>query len=310
MAGDVTTSVTAVISVVDKATPAIDGITKSLGQVEQVAKQVGEAMPKNIDAILKRVEEGSRSLAEQRRQMEAAGGFKPPEWAKIHAPDIAPAVAAQVEQVKAAVAEVERPLTSLGDRVRSQLSRAFAGVSESATTVRAHVQRIGVALDAVGGIGASVATKLQSIFGGLGGFLAKFGAGFGIASLIGVAFKGLDELVAKATKLGETARTIGVPVERLQELQRWAKDSSLSVEVLDRNLGRLTRTLGQVAAGENKKAAELFKDLNIAVTDAAGKPRQTADVWRDLSAAFPKMANRGETPRPGFIPCRPSGQGR
>src|SRR4029453_1169909 len=169
MAGDVTTSVTAVISVVDKATPAIDGITKSLGQVEQVAKQVGEAMPKNTHGILKRVEEGSRSLAEinadvarsieeQRRQMEAAGGFKPPEWAKIHAPDIAPAVARQVGQLKAPVAEVERPLTSLGDRVRSQLSRAFAGVSESATTVRAHVQRIGVAFDAVGGIGASVAT--------------------------------------------------------------------------------------------------------------------------------------------------------
>src|SRR4029453_2402656 len=97
MAGDVATSVTAVVSVVDKATPAIDSITKSIEGIGEVAKQVEASSAGDLDALLARVEAGSRSIAEinadvarsieeQRRQLEAAGGLKIPPWGKIHAP--------------------------------------------------------------------------------------------------------------------------------------------------------------------------------------------------------------------------------
>src|SRR4029453_3266632 len=113
MAGDVTTSVTAVVSVVDKGTPAIDSHTKSIEGTGEGAKQVEASSAGDLDALLARVEAGSRSIAdinadvarsieEQRRQLEAAGGLKIPPWAKNHAPEGAPAAADALEQTRRA----------------------------------------------------------------------------------------------------------------------------------------------------------------------------------------------------------------
>jgi ABC-type transporter Mla subunit MlaD len=330
MAGDVTTSVTAVISVVDKATPAIDAITKSLGQVEDVAKQVGTATAGNLDAIIARVEAGTRTLSEiqadsarsieeQRRQFEAAGILKVPPWAKVRAPelpapelpevpelpapelpeppDLAPAVEQQVEQITAAAEQLDEPLTSMGERLRESLSRTFSDLGERAGALGARIkQRIGGAFSGLVGLFEGVAGRLKGIFTGLSGFLA--GAGF--AEAIRIVTAGLDAFAETAQRLGEQARSLGIPVERLQELQRWARDANLPLKQLDTNLARLTRTIGEVAAGENKQATALFKELSIAVTDAAGKARPTADVLRDIASAIARMPNAADRAAAGF----------
>jgi methyl-accepting chemotaxis protein len=309
MASDITTSVTAVVSVIDKATPALADITQSLKGVGQAAEQVSAEMPKNIDALLQRVTAGTRSLdeinrdvarstEEQRRQLEAAlGPVTARPWEKVHAPDIAPVVQKQVEEITAAADKLDAPIAGIGNKLRASLSRTFSDLGKQVGTLGAAIKaRVGGAWTGVVGLIESTAGRLKTFFTGIGGFLA----GAGIAEAIALATAGLDEFAKTAQKLGETSRTLGIPVETLQELQRWARDANLPIKQLETNLGRLTRTIGEVAAGKNKKMTELFDELSISVTDAAGKARPTADVLRDIAAAIAKMPDATERARVGF----------
>jgi hypothetical protein len=344
MAGDVTTSVTAVVSVVDKATPAIESITKSIEGIGDVAKQVNTATAGSLDALLARVEAGSRSIAEinadvarsiaeQRRQLEAAGPLQIPPWAKIHAPElptptvpelptpeVAPDVAAQIQDVADAVEESWQPLRAIREQIQSQFSQVldtvqmhvgrvgeafrerFGGAivyvsglfSQLGSTIRKH---LGGAFDFVSGIATKLGSTVKTVFLGIGTFLA----GFSIASVVAKLDAILDETIAKVSALGDRAEAIGLPVEKLQELQRWAEQSGVSAGELDKSLGRLTQTLGQVAAGRNKDAAQVFKDLGIALTDTVtGAPRQAADILRDLATKLHDMPDATERARVGL----------
>jgi hypothetical protein len=240
--------------------------------------------------------------------MEAAGALKIPPWAKIRAPELeapkvpelpalAPAVEKQVEQITAAAEKLDQPLASMGDKLRASLSRTFSDLGKRAGELGAAIkQRIGGAFSGLVGLFEGVAGRLKGVFVGLGGFLA----GAGLAEAIRIATRGIDEFTKKVQKLGEQSRVLGIPVEQLQELQRWARDANLPLKTLDTNLARLTRTIGEVAAGKNKKATELFKELNIAVTDAVGKARPTADVLRDIATAIASMTSEADRARVGF----------
>ena len=273
MAGDVTTSVTAVISVVDKATPAIDDITKSLDRVGQVAKQASGTV--------------ARSIQEQRAEFEKAGLLKPPPWAKIHeaVPDVAPAITEQVEQVKEVVAKLDQPMASMGDKLRASIARTFSDLGKRAGDLGAAIKgQVGGAFESLAAIAARVSTSLKGFFTGIGGFLT----GAAVMGAVKQISAGLDAFAKRAQALGEKARGLGVTVEEFQGLERWARDANLPVGTMEKNLGRLNRTIGQVAAGKNKAATELLADLGVNVTED-GKLRPFLDIVRDLADAIARM---------------------
>jgi methyl-accepting chemotaxis protein len=311
MASDITTSVTAVVSVIDKATPALADITQSLKGVGQAAQQVSAEMPKNIDALLQRVTAGTRSLdeinrdvarstEEQRRQLEAAlGPVTARPWEKIRTPDIAPVVQKQVEEITAAADKLDAPIAGIGNKLRASLSRTFSDLGKQVGTLGAAIKaRVGGAWTGVVGLIESTAGRLKTFFTGIGGFLA----GAGIAEAIALATAGLDEFAKTAQKLGETSRTLGIPVETLQELQRWARDANLPVKQLETNMAKLTRALGTVRAGTkgSERLAEAFGALGI-TDEQLANVKNVTELMPLLAKGFAELADPAERARVGFV---------
>src|SRR5262245_59263050 len=309
---DVRTNVEAVISVVDQATPAIEGIARSLEGVSEVAKKVRSDTARDLDALLDRVGKGARSLEEiqkdiprsveeQRRLYESMGALKAPPWAKVRGEDVAPAVAPaleqQVEEVKAVVAKLDQPIAGIGDKLRASLSKTFLGVGTRVGTLGNQIRtNLGGAFSGVSGAVERMGASIKTFFTGIGGFLT----GALVVGAIKRITAGLDEFAKQAQRLGEQARGLGVTVEELQYLQRWARDANLPVGTMKKNLGRLNRTIGQVAAGKNKKAGELFEELGVAITDPEGKIRPFLDILRDTAEAVSKMPDAARQSAVGF----------
>lgn len=55
---------------------------------------------------------------------------------------------------------------------------------------------------------------------------------------------------------------------------------------MDKSLQKLNQVMQDASTGSNKKASELFKKLNIDITNADGSLRDATDVMGDLSKAF------------------------
>src|SRR5215468_5370443 len=143
MASDVTTSVTAVVSVVDKATPAIEQITKSLEGVAQAQQQIAATVPTSVAEMLKDVPGNIWNL--------------PVRGADV-VPDLAGATADQVEKIGSIWDRLKDRIGSVGAAIKAKLGAAFESVVAVARRV-----------------GTVVGNVLGTVFSGLGGFAAGYG---------------------------------------------------------------------------------------------------------------------------------------
>src|SRR4029450_8387973 len=190
-------------------------------------------------------------------------------------------------QSPAAVEEIERPLASIRERIQTNLAGVFEGLQIHAGFLGATIKdKLGGAFTYLSGLVNKFGGTVKTVFSGLGTFIA----GFSVGAIRYKLDRILDETVDKVQKLGDRAAAVGIPVEKLQELTRWAEASGIAAGTLDTNLVGLDKTLGQIAAGKNKDAAQVFKDLKIDLTDVAtGQPRQAIDILRDLATAMQGM---------------------
>src|SRR5262252_1650500 len=91
---------------------------------------------------------------------------------------------------------------------------------------------------------------LRAIETRLGGLGAGGAAITGILSLQ----HGLDAFIETGKRLNVVHERLGITVERLQDFEHWALLAEVPTEAMDQAMGRLNRTLAQVAAGKNKEA--------------------------------------------------------
>lgn len=149
--------------------------------------------------------------------------------------------------------------------------------------------RVSLGLDS-----AQFATGLRKAQGSLSGFGKLAGQAF---AAIGVAAAGAAVAMGYAVKaaadhadqLSKASQKIGVTVEALSRLEFAAKLSDVSLEQLTTGLGRLSKSMLDVASGSKGPAATAFRALGIAVKDASGQLRSSDQVLADIADRFSRM---------------------
>ena len=117
-------------------------------------------------------------------------------------------------------------------------------------------------------------------------FTAIAAAGVAAATALGFAVKGA---IDHADAIGKASQKVGVAAESLSRLEYAAKLSDVSLEQLTGGLGRLSRSLADVAAGGQGPAATAFAALGIKVKDAAGQLRASDEVFAEVADRFSRM---------------------
>jgi hypothetical protein len=111
--------------------------------------------------------------------------------------------------------------------------------------------------------------------------IASIGVSIGVGAI--VAFG--RQVAETAGGLGELADELGVTTDGLQALQYQALQSGASAETLQAGLGRLTRSIGDAAEG-NDQLLNRFKQLGIGILNANGQVRSTEEIFSELAVAL------------------------
>jgi hypothetical protein len=96
-----------------------------------------------------------------------------------------------------------------------------------------------------------------------------------------------------ADELGKTSDRLGISTRDLSALGFAAEQSGSSLGAFEKGAKNLSQSLASAAQGSGK-AAKLFDDLGISVTETDGSLRGTIDVVRDLADRFSTLENGAE----------------
>lgn len=118
------------------------------------------------------------------------------------------------------------------------------------------------------------------------GFAAVSAAAITAGAAMGVAVK---SAIDNADAMSKAAQKVGVTTEALSRLKYAADYSDVSLEQLTGGLGRLSKSMLDVAGGSQGPAATAFKALGIAVTDASGNLRNADAVFIDIAERFARL---------------------
>ena len=136
------------------------------------------------------------------------------------------------------------------------------------------------AINALVTVGRSLAQALKPIASKLAKILSSIGAAVGaVVHFISNVFE--------IAELGDRAQELGIDVERLQELQFAAENSTVSVQDLEQGLAQLKKQLDEVANG-NQKTIGALKELDI---DARGLDDQVRGVGAVFDDLVEKLSN-------------------
>ena len=115
--------------------------------------------------------------------------------------------------------------------------------------------------------------------------IGALGAGGSLVGLFALTKAVADSSLAMS---GMQAKLGPVNAVMLPGLAMQAKMSGVPVEALGAGLVKLEKNLATSSMGDNKKAAALFKHLNIAMKDSAGHIRHMSALLPELAEAFQK----------------------
>lgn len=162
---------------------------------------------------------------------------------------------------------VDRRLDGV-DRRFDQTGRGVTGIGRTMDSVKGKVDAFGASLKA-----AAV------------GFIAAQGVD-AVARLVK---SGLDY----AASLGEVADQLGVTTQALQEYRYAGTQAGLTQEEVDTALGKLTRSLGEAAAGAKGPAAA-FEQLGVKIRDANGGVRDAGEILPEIAEGLKGIATPAE----------------
>jgi len=119
--------------------------------------------------------------------------------------------------------------------------------------------------------------------------LSAFTGALSVGALAAMTREALDF----AGALNDASQASGVGVESLQELRFAASQSGVEADNLDKALARLTKRIGEAAAGEDE-AAQGFEDLGVAIKDSLGELKPTEVVLREVADAIKELPTPAE----------------
>lgn len=125
----------------------------------------------------------------------------------------------------------------------------------------------------------------------LTGALKGFAAAFTVDRII----RGLADANAELVRVGETAKRVGLDLQRFQELQFAGRQSGLSTKDFGTGLEGLAEKLNEARQKENE-LSQLFADNNVKLKDRQGQVigvnealGQAADLVRNAATEFDKI---------------------
>jgi hypothetical protein len=134
---------------------------------------------------------------------------------------------------------------------------------------------------------AKSSSAIQRSLTGIKIGLTSLAAGVTLGSLTAVAKRALDY----ASSLGEVSQQLGVTTKDLQVYRYAATQVGISQEEMDKGLGKLTITLGQVAAGAKAPIAAL-KAIGVTADELRGK--DTGEAFRIIADGLAKIPDRAQ----------------
>lgn len=111
---------------------------------------------------------------------------------------------------------------------------------------------------------------------------------FGAVALGSILKDLVSEGLEYASSLGETAQQLGVSTTALQEYRYAASQVGIEQETMDNSLAKLTKSIGEAAAG-SKKQAGAFSELGISLRDTNGKMITAGDAIPLIADALAKI---------------------
>lgn len=168
-------------------------------------------------------------------------------------------------------------MSSIIGQLRISLGLETAAFERGSKRAAAEVNALGSKMDkaglAVGRLGKTIAA----------GAAAIGGAALAV-TLKDLVMRGLDY----ASSLGETAQQLGVTTDALQEYRYAASQVGIEQETMDASLAKLTKSIGEAAAGSKTQAAA-FAELGISLRDANGNMLTAGDAIPQIAEALSKI---------------------
>ncbi|MBB5684289.1 phage tail tape measure protein [Sphingobium boeckii] len=183
-------------------------------------------------------------------------------------------------QVDASVELLRRNL----DKGERQVAAFEQTVERRMDKVDRSFLKAGTGLSGIGKGVDGLRTKVSALGGSLIGIAASFGVAFSVDAIVRAAAAGLDY----ASSLQEVADQLGVTTGDLQFYRYVATQTGISQDEMDAGLQKLTKTLGQAAAG-GKNQGQSFKDLGVNIRDANGDLRTAGDILPDIAEGLSKL---------------------
>ena len=90
-------------------------------------------------------------------------------------------------------------------------------------------------------------------------------------------------LLESAAQAEHMAQALGTTVEAFQSQQYAASQAGVSSDTFSRSMETLSRNIDLIASGSGGRAAKVFADLGLSVTNADGTMRSASDVLEDLA---------------------------
>lgn len=184
-----------------------------------------------------------------------------------------------------AVDKLTGPVRKVQSRLRTafapidQLGKSLAGLGEAAGMPRLF-KSLGRVKDGVGDVTREL--------GALGRKLLWIG-GAGAAALYGL----VHSFASAGEELVRLSGKIGIDIEKLQELQHWAKQNEVGTDTLERSLSFMSKGLGLAARGKGK-LAEAAERLGIKLTGADKKLRSIDDLLPEFADALNNLDDTGK----------------
>jgi len=135
--------------------------------------------------------------------------------------------------------------------------------------------------------------QLQALSSVVGGLKRVFVAGAALAAGNQI-FDSINRAVSQTAALADLAQSIGINVERLQELRYAAEQSGASADMLDDAIRTLNQRLCDVASEGGGAAAGAFERLHIAALNTDGTIRNAGDVFDEFVRKLESVGSEAE----------------
>lgn len=128
----------------------------------------------------------------------------------------------------------------------------------------------------------------QSSLEGFASAAKKIAGVVGVSLTFGAATAAIKGTISSFDALSKSSQKIGVPIEELSALKLAAQLSDVSMESMQKGVGKLSKALVATAQGSTK-SAQGFTTLGIGVRNADGSIKSISDILPEIANKFASM---------------------